>query len=755
MRNASCSTQRLQQGALQPGLKGIVPRAVIGPTPGAPTGMMINTRVNVPQIAHIQPSIRVPRYVSSSAPGDLTIRYGSGTDLSVVGSWSEKNRGRSKLADIYKYRLQNNPRVCWDDSSDVLQDIMVGHGCNAQEIPDYRLLALDDLDLDQFSPTDFCQWPLSDCADNLYSQHSQDAWTPLRLSTAPTGCQQSLLPDTNFGLYKTQYAAPSESGSHYMSNFSDSGYASTNGAPSLSHTVDSYSSPRMNFRDHALHDSMIIDQVPMASVPGLAGDLRDSSETSVRCTHPGCGWTGKCPSDKRKHEARHDKQYKCNEPGCTRKEGFGTANDLERHRKCVHGKAPERGPSVMYKCFGKDCPRAEKQWPRLDNFKQHLNRMHKNEDQKELLDRSNDWYKHLSRQTPEKVNVDTSMDDVASELQTFVPSQLGELEMDVRSSPMGPHGSDDVLSSRAATPRPYPSPSYPEASFLEGHQLVASPEIHTSWAQDRNELPGATSVKSEPTAANLPAPLMTYMTNLWNSHTRSSSQHSDEGIHMESESSQLSQLDRQQLQRFLEMALEKLPEEVPAEEANSRKEIQCHLCDKKTRLPCEMKKHQKRHERPYFCTFPYCGKAFGSKADWKRHEITQHLNESSWLCTSVNARTRAPCGTVFYQLDMYARHLSQQHNYTNDQIATAVPSGRLGIAANEDHFWCGFCRKHISISNSASSLNERFNHIDIEHFKKGERGDSWVFSDGSNMPGSEGQRKRKHPDQHSISDRVQ
>lgn len=87
----------------------------------------------------------------------------------------------------------------------------------------------------------------------------------------------------------------------------------------------------------------------------------------------------------RKHEARHRKLFKCDEPNCSRKEGFGTINDLARHKKCVHNKEPERGPKMMYLCFGKNCPRPNKKWPRLDNFKQHLNRMHNEEDADALL----------------------------------------------------------------------------------------------------------------------------------------------------------------------------------------------------------------------------------------------------------------------------------------------------------------------------------------------------------------------------------
>lgn len=40
---------------------------------------------------------------------------------------------------------------------------------------------------------------------------------------------------------------------------------------------------------------------------------------------------------------------------------------------------------MLYICFGRKCPRPDKKWPRLDNFKQHISRMHGEEDLGALL----------------------------------------------------------------------------------------------------------------------------------------------------------------------------------------------------------------------------------------------------------------------------------------------------------------------------------------------------------------------------------
>jgi hypothetical protein len=83
---------------------------------------------------------------------------------------------------------------------------------------------------------------------------------------------------------------------------------------------------------------------------------------------------------------RHKKPFKCVEPGCTRTEGFGTRNDLERHQKCVH-RIVSRDRDKCFKCFAPNCPRADQIWPRYDNFRQHLARVHGDEDIEKLITR--------------------------------------------------------------------------------------------------------------------------------------------------------------------------------------------------------------------------------------------------------------------------------------------------------------------------------------------------------------------------------
>lgn len=70
-------------------------------------------------------------------------------------------------------------------------------------------------------------------------------------------------------------------------------------------------------------------------------------------------------------------------------QGFATENDLQRHRKSVHGASPRIGNKIGYVCV--ECPersdstQKRKWWPRLDNFKAHIRRKHDPTKEDELI----------------------------------------------------------------------------------------------------------------------------------------------------------------------------------------------------------------------------------------------------------------------------------------------------------------------------------------------------------------------------------
>jgi hypothetical protein len=67
------------------------------------------------------------------------------------------------------------------------------------------------------------------------------------------------------------------------------------------------------------------------------------------------------------------------------------------------------------------------------------------------------------------------------------------------------------------------------------------------------------------------------------------------------------------------------------------------------------------------------------------------------------------------------------HGINEYEVAASASKNRLDLT-DGSQFWCGFCDRRVPLrSDGAAALDERFNHIDRDHFKKGERGQDWRF----------------------------
>lgn len=148
-----------------------------------------------------------------------------------------------------------------------------------------------------------------------------------------------------------------------------------------------------------------------------------------------------------------------------------------------------------------------------------------------------------------------------------------------------------------------------------------------------------------------------------------------------------------------------------------------------------IRKHQKRHEKPYACTFAKCDRRFGSKNDWKRHENSQHVQLEIWRCTEMTSITtttttttptdqqqrqqrpqKQECGKVCHRLESLKAHLEKAHAIHDPAVLDRkLADCRMGRNF-ESRFWCGFCQKTIEPTNSnGPAHSERFDHID-DHF---------------------------------------
>lgn len=140
-----------------------------------------------------------------------------------------------------------------------------------------------------------------------------------------------------------------------------------------------------------------------------------------------------------------------------------------------------------------------------------------------------------------------------------------------------------------------------------------------------------------------------------------------------------------------------------------------------------IRKHKKRHTRPYGCTYTACLKRFGSKNDWKRHENTRHYQIEAWRCQEPTPKSKInQCAKVFYRRELYQAHLKDHHHIGDDaEIRKRSQANRIG-RNGQSGFWCGFCRKIVTLTTRGlDAWDERFNHIDCEHFRKEQTIDHW------------------------------
>ncbi|KAL6893245.1 hypothetical protein GGI43DRAFT_174610 [Trichoderma evansii] len=108
-----------------------------------------------------------------------------------------------------------------------------------------------------------------------------------------------------------------------------------------------------------------------------SGAGSQSPRTGVyRCEEPGCNQTFDQPHKLKHHQRYHSKDHKCPYPGCGK--GFGTKTHLQRHINDRHEKKKKFHCSVT----GCDYSRAGgKAFPRKDNWKRHMIKIHNIEQQ--------------------------------------------------------------------------------------------------------------------------------------------------------------------------------------------------------------------------------------------------------------------------------------------------------------------------------------------------------------------------------------
>ncbi|KAI0535431.1 hypothetical protein GGR58DRAFT_504330 [Xylaria digitata] len=609
-------------------------------------------------------------------------------------------------------------------------------------------------------------------------------WHPQGLTSSTGDGSQSMVSN----MRESQYMVPARTNmvpSEIMPH-SDSGYGSYQNQPSIANGSVCEDSFDTNQDTHSIIGGSMVDtqfSVPdaMSKGPIALGGPCDSwpspiriETISMRCEE--CGKPVRTKSELKKHDQRHKKPFKCDVKDCPRQlQGFSTTNDLDRHKRSVHPGSQTFGN--RYVCQIGPCKSKEKIWPRADNFKAHLKRVHLRESvtdedleaciyiqpasldepqdnsrQEEAMSgyneypgltngQSDNW--QLCLEVPHGINSLAPLSGAeGEETLSLSGSQQGLVNLHIRHTAQHEDLYQGTTEPDLMLPGPIVSSSPIQRNQLSHESEVSEPDSSPAQEQMTQASRGHST---ETQTSGVDPPRFDLLDNTGEPLSRSSPAHSlpddsvktDGGASDSTEPEDFSVPDRgflklnindpNEIGQFLEHlrarglleqhGYEKKgfeaagPTKLEAEPASNQQHCHpCSTCGKVFPRRCELKKHEKRHEKPYGCTLPDCDKRFGSKNDWKRHENTQHFMLEMWKCDEEG------CEKLCHRREMFKAHLEKDHQIDDqNKLEAKLEKCRLG-RNYEARFWCGFCGKVIEIKQKGNQARtERFDHID-EHF---------------------------------------
>lgn len=495
---------------------------------------------------------------------------------------------------------------------------------------------------------------------------------------------------------------------------------------------------------------------------------------------PTCSKQCRTRSELRKHVLKHTLPYHCDVHGCSRDKGFTSRNDLDRHKRTVHADRSVAGR--FFVCTLDGCAKKKiKLWPRADNFRCHLSRIHGKQYRAD-----DDLGEYVYRSPPPSQD----LQGVGGSAMDYMPSQGSQFAL--------PPSSEIIMPS--AFRDPYNEESRPRASQLQANNQ-SLPRISTanSFDRDSSNLPPVqegdgyciapgylngtasnTGISLSPTGweptnpsernlsggsqsafgsepqGTAPSTTMedTFQDNqsdIGVSGTQNSNTEDQEpeqpDVRMtdaddtpaatstpqgraskdssspsrESVKAVLDRIPKDWIESYLKVkdgstgSKDDSSKEDTAVGKGQNQMHQCPECPKTFSRQCELKKHLKRHSKPYGCTFPNCRKVFGSKNDWKRHESIQHYQLETWNCDHPKPNSTELCGKVCHRRESFRNHLTKEHSILD---STAIEE-KLDCCRKGRHcdvkFWCGFCVEIIEITEAENAWAKRCDHID-DHF---------------------------------------
>nr|OQO22921.1 hypothetical protein B0A51_11095 [Rachicladosporium sp. CCFEE 5018] len=556
--------------------------------------------------------------------------------------------------------------------------------------------------------------------------------TNSRVAPVAFGGHSEVLMNYPFNHYAGQRSAMSEPGvalpqisehSDEASSEQDSAYQTQ--PTELASNVDYVSQPSAGYARHDAGSSQRREgaasaqhrrRPPVAStrsdrfVPTSSGRGKHGpSQEQLICSM--CNYQAKNASDASKHYNKHAKPFKCDLPPCCNNDtGFATSNDLDRHLKSgKHNMKPQKGSGKGYICSACTvAPDSEaKWWPRLDNFKAHINRRHKEHPVDQLVrmserDANNRPFSAVTEYGDASTHYPgTSVVDRDEKYQ-HMDSGATDSAMTRSYSVQGEHslwlGEEATLASASDQ-----LAGVGKALHVANHPASRPFDVARTYRPNTDtgpRLPSATDAAMNGLdLADLSVPRIVLNGPL--------------SVPMKRPPDETWELST--AKRMSELSSHRIADSL--DDCDSEGPFTCKTCRKTKARKCDLKKHQKRHTRPYGCTAPRCYARQGSRSDWKRHEEKQHVVRPSWKCI-LPLESGETCSTNFYLDQHFDKHLAQTHRCSQKDIDTHRQAMHLGRDAH-GQFWCGFC-KNIVLSKPGANVTAkqyRLAHIG-EHFDK-------------------------------------
>ncbi|KAF4983849.1 hypothetical protein FZEAL_830 [Fusarium zealandicum] len=466
-------------------------------------------------------------------------------------------------------------------------------------------------------------------------------------------------------------------------------------------------------------------------------------------------------SELRKHQLKHTLPWECDVTGCPRLKGFTSKNDLDRHKRTVHGDSSVAGRTFV--CNIGACANKSKLWPRADNFRSHLSRIHgkRYRAEDDLAE-----YAHQSPPLQDLEGIGGAYMQAQDQSYGFShpsgliisPSFRGQLGEDSRRRALHPQSASNGLSQSSGSAS-FDRDASGLAPVQEGDEIFIQPDMLSGTSHGQ--------LHSTQTIGDLPFPSSQWQLSPSQEHDISTgnrafseSDSQDDGhppamedipfnenpdVEMPNEQgsstddlgprqSDIRMVDADETRATLSQdqsatdlsnlsreSMLKILDKIPGDLLKTyiKNHPQGHKLENPERDAAANKsqtqtKHSKRHTKPYGCTSRNCKKAFGSKNDWKRHESIQHYQLETWTCDHIKPGSEV-CGKICHRRESFKNHVTKEHSILDPKrLEEKLDSCRNGRHCDA-HFWCGFCLKIIETPEADNTWAKRFDHID-DHF---------------------------------------